>query len=132
MIYSYQKTRFGQWMPLFTVRLEKNGLQTSELALVDSGAGVNVLPHHMGLELGLNWENYKRGPNLTGNASGESKAVELDAMIQGFEVVKLSFAWSVHSQVRFILGQDDFFQFFHVCFFGDRKLFSLKRIEGKS
>ncbi len=129
MIFSYQKSQRGQSMPLLMTRASRNNKFFTEYALVDSGAGLNVLPHRLGVELGLDWDALNRGPNLSGNADGETKLVELLVKISDFDELPLLFAWSIHDRVRFILGQDDFFKHFHVCFFGDRNVFSVSKIE---
>jgi hypothetical protein len=116
-------------MPLLLTRASRNNKSITEYALVDSGAGLNVLPHRLGVELGLDWDELNRGPNLSGNADGETKLVELLVKISDFDELPLLFAWSVHDRIRFILGQDDFFRYFHVCFFGDRNVFSVSKIE---
>ncbi len=128
MIFPYEKSLVGQAMPLLKARMARGGQVLTEFALVDSGAGVNVLPQSMGLVLGLDWGRSKRGPNLSGNADGETKVIILNVQIASFDEVPLLFAWSVHDRVRFIFGQDDFFKNFHTCFFADKQVFSVTKI----
>ncbi len=129
MIYSYKGTPFGQLMPLLPVQFKKGKKFITEDALVDSGSSLNVIPYSLGRKLGLSWDSLKLGPNLSGNADGETRVIELLVKIPDLADIKLGFAWTSHDRVRFILGQDDFFKNFHVCFLRDRGVFSIKQIE---
>ncbi len=131
-LYNYTQVSDISWMPLLPFRLEFADRHFETLALVDSGAGVNVLPYAIGLHLGLRRDDYKRGRNLTGNAKNdETRLMSLDVQIPNFEPLKLGFAWSNGDQQRVILGQQNFFTFFDVCFVQRRLKFSLAQPEPK-
>jgi hypothetical protein len=81
--------------PLLPLAL-KNDTQSLRLhGLLDTGATVNVLPHEVGLELGLEWVEQRRSIKLTGNlAQYEARGVILSGSIGQFEPVPLIFAWT--------------------------------------
>ena len=108
-VYNYTQTSDISWMPLLPIRLEFAGRYFEILALVDSGAGTSVLPYAIGLHLGLRFDDYKRGPNLTGNAKNdETRLIALKCQIPNFEELNLGFAWTNGEQQRVILGQQNF------------------------
>jgi hypothetical protein len=114
-------------MPLLPVRLTRGVTALTDLALVDSGSTVNVLPHDLGLRLGLDWAAHRITIQLGGNlASHPAKAVVLDVVIAGFPSVQLAFGWSSHPDARLILGQTNFFAEFDVCFFRSRGEFHVQ------
>jgi hypothetical protein len=116
-VYDYIKISDISWMPLLPIRLESTDNHFEVAALVDSGAGINVLPYAIGLYLGLRWDDYKRGPNLTGNADDEeTRLITLECLIPNFGKLDLGFAWTNGKQQRVILGQQNFFSIFDVCF----------------
>jgi hypothetical protein len=95
--------------------------------LVDSGAMVNVLPHQIGLQLGLAWAQQTVPLKLTGNlARFEACAVLLTAEVGKFAPVRLAFAWTASDEVPLLLGQTNFFREFDVCFFRSQSLFEVK------
>ncbi len=101
-------------------------LETS--GLVDSGAAVNVLPHALGIQLGLDWERQSRSVDLSGNlASVEARVVVLTTVVGSFEPIRLAFAWAATDSIPVILGQVNFFMEFEVCFFRSHKTFELQR-----
>jgi hypothetical protein len=94
--------------------------------LLDTGASVNVLPYEIGLQLGLNWENYHTSVILTGNlAKFPAKGVILSATVDRFETVALAFAWTQARNIPLILGRINFFQEFDVCFYGSQLAFEI-------
>jgi hypothetical protein len=85
--------------------------------LLDTGASVNVLPYEIGLQLGLNWDNYNISVNLSGNlAKFPAKGVILSAKVSEFIPVTLGLAWTQATDIPLILGRINFFQEFDVCF----------------
>jgi hypothetical protein len=127
MKFSYQANQNGTKMPLLDVGLQWRDSQVFVgQALVDSGASLNVLPYGLGLRLGLVWDRYLAGPRLSGNADGETRVVALQIRLPGFVVKKLVFVWAIHDRVRLILGQDDFFKHYKVCFLGAENAFSIE------
>jgi hypothetical protein len=131
MKFSYQANQNGVKMPLLDIGLQRrDGEVIIGQALIDSGATPNVLPHALGLRLGLVWDNHPFGPRLSGNADGETRVVALQVRLPGFVVKKLVFVWAIHDRVRLILGQDDFFKHYKVCFLGAENAFSIEEISG--
>jgi len=99
----------------------------SELALLDSGAAINVLPLDVGLRLGATWEHQATPVQLTGNlASSEARVLVVSAVIGNFSPVRFTFAWSRSNSLPVILGQVNFFLEFDVCFFRSRSLFEIR------
>lgn len=54
-------------MPLLNLTLCANGEEQEVLALLDTGATVNVLPYSVGLALGFIWEDQVVPVELGGN-----------------------------------------------------------------
>lgn len=107
----------GAILPLLPVVLENEAGRLEAHGLVDSGATVNVLPHSLGLQLGLVWAKQKHALELGGIlARHEARGVLLNVTVQRFAPVRLAFAWSAGDDVRLILGQTNFFLAFDVTF----------------
>jgi hypothetical protein len=105
----------------------KGSQDETVLALVDSGASVNVLPFSLGKKLGFVFEQEERSIVLSGNlASAESKGIAVWGIAGNFQPVKFVFAWADTDDVPIILGQFKFFQEFDVCFFRSREIFELR------
>ena len=113
-------------MPFLPVRLTHAQVGIDEVALVDSGAALNVLPHDLGIRLGLNWSGPSPALSLTGNLGGHAaKAVRLNMRIGTFPIAQLGFAWSRDPNARLLLGQVNFFAEFDVCFYQSRSIFDV-------
>ena len=118
-VFDYKQVSDISWMPLIPIHLQFAGRTLQTEALVDSGAGVSLLPYAVGLNLGLRWEEQVQGPNLTGNASrDETRLVSLECVIPSFEPMYFGFVWSKGNQRRILLGQQNFFSRFDVYFVG--------------
>ena len=112
------------YLPL-TLLHQQQSVQVS--GLVDSGAMVNVLPHKIGLQLGLVWAQQTVPLKLTGNlAQYEARGVIVSAEVGTFAPVRLAFAWTAADDVPVLLGQTNFFQEFDICFLRSQSLFELK------
>jgi len=97
------------------------------LALVDSGAAINVLPYTLGEQLGFDWATQSRSVALSGNlARVEARVIVLSAVVGVAAPVRLAFAWAQTDAVSVILGQVNFFLEFDVCFFRSRALFEIR------
>lgn len=104
--------------PIMPVTLAYAGQVIVADALLDSGADANVLPYHLGQRLGMDWDKARPVPALSGNlAQAEARAIALDIIVNPFEPVRMVFMWVKTDTVRLLLGQINFFQAFHVCFF---------------
>jgi hypothetical protein len=97
------------------------------MALLDTGSSVNVLPFHVGEELGAIWELQNALPRLSGNlATLETRGLVLSARIGNFPVVELAFAWAKSDTIPILLGQMNFFLEFDVCFHRSRSSFEVR------
>lgn len=120
----YRQISDNSYLPMVWVRL---GLQHELLALVDTGASVNVLPHSVGLHLGLDWNSSSDGPEIGGSIAGVSKKVKLLFKIRDFDALEMEFCWLFHDRARVILGHDDFLKNFDVCFSTCNRVFSITK-----
>ena len=65
-------------MPYIPLTLSLGDRSVETLALLDSGASVNVIPYGLGLELGAVWEDLMLAIPLAGNlAQSDSRALLL-------------------------------------------------------
>ena len=116
-------------MPLLPVQLERSGKVVNEAALVDSGAGMSVLPYQLGLEFGFDWATAKPGIALRGFASADdTRLVFLNVEAQPFEKFLNVFLWVKNPSARLILGQANFFAHFEITFAAHTKSFSLTEL----
>ena len=123
----YQPVTADLSMPYVRVRLRYAKAAVDAWALADTGAEVNVLPHRVGVQLGLDWKDFPIGPKLGGNAGGETRVVAIDCTFGKFNAVPLRFCWMDNDNVRILLGHQDFFEKF-VAFFDSRnKEFSIQK-----
>ncbi len=100
----------------------------SRTALVDSGSTVNVLPYEDGLELGLSWEDQRVPLEDEGFLQGAPVyGVLLTVQLENYSPVTQAFAWTQKSRndVRVILGQTNFFEYFEITFRGREKIFDI-------
>ena len=110
-------------LPL-TLRVGRRAIEV--MALVDSGATVNVLPYRTGVQLGAFWDDRLAVLQLAGNF-GNTSAMPLFAAaeITGLPRTRLAFAWSRSDSVPVILGQMNFFLEFDVCFYRSQLEFEI-------
>lgn len=115
------------WASLLPLTLRHNGTEIDELALVDSGSAVNVLPYDLGIRLGLDWNSISTTVPLTGMLAGhQAKAVLLEAVVTPFPALRLAFGWSRAPGARLLLGQTNFFMEFDVFFARSRSFFEIQ------
>jgi Aspartyl protease len=96
------------------------------VALLDTGASVNVLPYSLGVQLGAVWEEQTMAVTLAGNlASTEARGLLVSARIGNFNPLRLVFAWSKSDDVPLLLGRMNFFMEFDVCFYRSRLIFEV-------
>ncbi|AFY58352.1 hypothetical protein Riv7116_5991 [Rivularia sp. PCC 7116] len=111
-------------MPLNLIYL---GSELEVLALLDTGASVNVLPYNVGLQLGAVWEEQTTSVTLAGNlASVEARGLLVSAQIGNFDPVRLVFAWSQSDEAPLLLGRMNFFLEFDVCFYRSQLIFEVR------
>lgn len=104
--------------PMLPLKLSVVSKSISVLALVDSGADVNVLPWSVGLNLRLNWNVNKATIRVAGVPQGAAAMpVLIDAEFGDMGSVTLAFAWCQSDAVSLVLGQTNFFMEFDVFSF---------------
>jgi len=97
------------------------------VGLLDTGAMVNVLPYHVGVDLGAVWEHQTTALRLTGNlAQFDARALLVSAAVGQFAPVRLVFAWTQAQHVPVLLGQVNFFMEFDVCFYRSQLAFEIR------
>jgi hypothetical protein len=97
------------------------------IALLDTGASVNVLPYSLGVQLGAVWDEQTTFVTLAGNlATIEARGLLISAQISNFSPVRLVFAWSLSDDVPLLLGRMNFFLEFDVCFYRSRLMFEIR------
>lgn len=103
---------------------QNRSLQVS--GLLDTGASVNVLPYDIGLQLGAVWEEQTISVVLTGNlARFLARGLVVSAQVGQCVPVRLAFAWTQANDVPLILGRQNFFSEFDVCFYGSQLAFEV-------
>ena len=114
-------------LPRLSLSLQKEAQKLEAVALVDSGATVNVLPYELGLQLGGVWDESRAIIQLAGNLSNQP-AIPFSAIVQigEFPNTELVFAWVKSPNVPLILGQANFFLEFDVCFYRSKLEFEVK------
>lgn len=114
-------------LPRLPLRLRAEGRDSDVLALVDSGATVNVMPFAIGTQLGFVWDEEKANLRLAGNLGSQpAMPVFVWAEIGDFPPIRLAFAWTRNANIPHILGQTNFFMEFEVCFYRRRLEFEVK------
>lgn len=115
-------------LPRIPITLNREGFHISTQALLDTGSTVNLLPHHIGIQLGAVWDAQTVQLPLTGNlAEVEARGLFVNIQIGDLEAVRLAFAWAQSSQVPLILGQTNFFREFDACFVRSRQTIEIRR-----
>jgi hypothetical protein len=113
-------------LPQLPITLTHQGRSVSAQGLLDTGATVNVMPYHLGRELGTIWIEEADPIRLTGNlAQYEARPIVISASIASFSQVRLAFAWTQAADVPLILGQINFSMEFNVCFYRSQRYFEV-------
>lgn len=128
--FPYQKvTRFVAF-PMLPVKLQSKNQTLDEVALIDSGAEMSILPYDMGLSLSLNWEKAQMGTGLAGRVKPEdSRFVFIDLSVESFKPFKNIFLWVKMNNMRLIVGQANFLAHFDVLLSARKQEFTLHEIE---
>ncbi|MBE9213022.1 retroviral-like aspartic protease [Plectonema cf. radiosum LEGE 06105] len=114
-------------LPQLPLTLTYQGSSIEVLALLDTGASVNVLPYSIGVQLGAVWEEQTVSVTLAGNlASVEARGLLVSAKISNFDPVRLVFAWSLSDDAPLLLGRMNFFLEFDVCFYRSQLAFEVR------
>lgn len=107
--------------------LTNEGRSVEVMALLDTGASVNVLPYDIGVELGAVWKDQTVSIPLSGNlASSEARGLVLSGTVSPFSPVLLAFAWTQSTDAPVILGHMNFFSEFNVCFYRHELTFEVR------
>ena len=113
-------------MPYLPITLSIGSNSVEVMALLDTGASVNVLPYQIGLQLGAIWEQQTVPIQLSGNlAHSEARGLVLSGALAEFSTILLAFAWTRSTDAPVILGHLNFFSEFNVCFFRHELAFEL-------
>jgi hypothetical protein len=113
-------------LPYAPIMLQMGDRKVQVSALIDSGSTLNVLPFDVGLKLGAVWDEQIVPVRLGGNmAESEARGLVLTGQIEGFEPVRLAFAWSKSNRAPVILGQTNFFIEFDVRFCRSQMFFEI-------
>lgn len=114
-------------LPYLPLSLTYRDRSCEAMALLDTGASVNVLPYEVGLQLGAVWEAQTVPIELSGNlAQMEARGLVLSATVAEFSSVLLAFAWTQSTEAPLILGHMNFFAEFDVCFYRADLAFELR------
>jgi hypothetical protein len=114
-------------LPYLPITLTYTNRSVEAMALLDTGASVNVLPYEIGLQLGAVWEEQTVPIQLSGNlARMEARGLVLSATVAEFPSILLAFAWTESREVPLILGHMNFFAEFDVCFYRADFAFELR------
>jgi hypothetical protein len=113
-------------LPYLPLTLSNGNNSIEVMALLDTGASVNVIPYEIGIQLGAIWENQTLIIPLSGNlARSEARGLVLSGTVGKFSPVPLVFAWTESTEVPIILGHMNFFAEFNVCFYRHESSFEI-------
>ena len=125
--YSAEGEATSSSLPYLPLTLNYRHQTVMVSGLLDTGATVNVLPYHIGIELGAIWEEQTTPVKLTGNlAHQEARVLIVTGAVSNFPAVRLAFAWTKSDDIPLILGQVNFFMEFDVCFYRSQSAFEIK------
>jgi hypothetical protein len=114
-------------LPYLPLTLSNSNNRQEVMALLDTGASINVLPYEIGLQLGAVWENQTVQIPLSGNlAQSEARGLVISGTVGNFSPILLAFAWTNSTDVPVILGHMNFFAEFNVCFYRHESAFELR------
>ncbi|MBD2777608.1 retroviral-like aspartic protease [Iningainema tapete] len=114
-------------MPYLPLTLTYRNRSVEVMALLDTGASVNVLPYDIGLQLGAVWEEQTTSVRLSGNlARLQARGLVVSAIVDEFSPILLAFAWTESREAPLILGHVNFFAEFDVCFYRSDLAFEIR------
>lgn len=114
-------------MPYLPLTLASGSHSVEVMALLDTGASVNVLPYELGLQLGAVWEEQTVPVQLSGNLGRDgARGLVLSGKVAQFSPVLFVFAWTQAKDAPVILGHMNFFAEFNVCFYRHELAFEIQ------
>ena len=114
-------------MPYLPLTLTNGSLSVEVMALLDTGASVDVLPYEIGVQLGAAWEKQTVQIPLSGNlARNEARGLVLSGSVAQYSPVLLAFAWTQSRDTPVILGHMNFFAEFNACFYRHKLTFEIR------
>jgi len=117
-------------MPYLPITLVNGSCTVEVMALVDTGASVNVLPYEIGVQLGAVWEEQTVPIQLSGNlADHEARGLVVSGIVVPFSPVLLAFAWTQSRDAPVILRHTNFLAEFNVCFYRHELAFEVCPID---
>lgn len=120
----------ARYLPFIPITLFYGERSITKEALVDSGATNNVLPYHVGLELGLSWEAQTRELTPVDILRGAPVVgIRLHGKVKPFPPRELVFAWTQKDDLPLILGHVNFFWEFDVHFYDAQGFFEITIVE---
>ena len=124
--FPYQKVSRFVAYPMLPVQLQVKTEIINDVALLDSGAEISVLPYDIGLRLGLDWNSSPMGSGLAGRIRPEnSRLVLVDLIVEPFKPFLNVFLWVNTNEVRLIVGQANFLAHFDVLLSARKQEFTL-------
>lgn len=115
------------FLPQLSLTMTRENQSVTASGLLDTGATVNVLPYHIGFQLGAKWDPQATAITLTGNLSlFPARPFIVLASVGSFPPTRLVFAWTQAEDVPLILGQVNFFMEFDVCFYRSQRAFDVR------
>ncbi len=125
-VFPYQKVARLSVFPMLPLQLQAKNKTVNEIALLDSGAAMSVMPFELGVRLGLDWDTSLKGSGLGNLVKPEdSRLVFLDVLIDPFKPFKNVFVWINTDDVRFVVGQANFLAHFDVLLCARKQEFTL-------
>lgn len=116
----------GRNLPFIPLTLYYGESSITKEALVDSGATNNVLPYHVGCELGMSWEAQTFGLTPVDILRGAPVVgVKLYGEVKPFPPFELVFAWTQKDDIPLILGHVNFFWECDVHFYDTQGMFEI-------
>lgn len=117
--------------PLIEVELLYKDDSMKQMALLDSGADITTINAEIAKYLNINLEECEE--RLLGGVVGEPTKgylTEIDMMVSGFsEPIRSRVVFVPNLKMNILLGQEGFFDRFHVSFFKDKETVELVQVK---
>jgi hypothetical protein len=120
---SLRRFEYNDRLPYIPLPLSYAEHTIQREALIDSGATHSLMPYHVGLDLGLSWE--EQTLNLPAEEAFRgipAVGIRVLGMVKAFPPIPLVFAWWKSDDSPLILGHINFFRAFEVHFYSKKLL----------